>query len=165
MPLKIRNEVTGEFELYHIPTLKGDKGDKGDCGATGPQGPQGLKGDKGDTGATGPQGPKGDQGIQGIQGPIGEKGERGERGPQGEKGDKGDKGDRGETSVVVSETKPNLPANQLPDLWINPVASEMDVIQIESILSDLVERVTSLEQALANVKTLNLKGDHDGDSL
>ena len=59
MPLKIRNEQTGEFELYHIPTLKGDKGEKGD---------------RGETGATGPQGIKGDQGIQGTQGIQGERG-------------------------------------------------------------------------------------------
>ena len=140
MPLRIRNEQTGEFELYHIPTLKGDKGDKGDTGATGPQGPQGIKGDKGD---------RGEQGVQGPQGVKGDQGERGLTGPQGATGPqgvKGDQGERGERSVYVGENRPtNADVSQLPDVWINPIADEEDVIQIEDILNDLIRRVTALE--------------------
>ena len=135
LALKGENGIDGK-SAYQIAVDKGFAGTEAEWitslkGETGPIGPQGIQGE------IGPQGLKGDQGERGLTGP------QGATGPQGVKGDKGD---RGEKSVYVGESKPtNADAAQLPDVWINPIASEDDVIQIEDILNDLIRRVTALE--------------------
>ena len=140
------NDEISKIELKEGPQgPKGDKGErgeqglKGDTGLTGPQGLQGPQGPKGDKGDAGPQGPKGEQGLKGdtgLQGP------QGERGPQGDKGDKGDRGEQGLPGEKGEKGDVGPQGERGPK---GEDALPYDDSELRNLISELSEKVESLE--------------------